>query len=346
MDHIGIDVHKLHSQICILTEDGELIERRVRTEPEQLAAVLGSRSRAHIVIESATERVGRAMPGGAGPRGDRRRSQFRADVRAAQPNGEDRPARRACPRGGVGLGGVPARPSAVGRPATRAGAPHGAPRAGRHADHPAVVRSLLRQHGYRVRSGGADAFLLRVRDLRMPGRLRSEIGPLLAVMRQVNQQLAYSDARIEAVTGTDPRVQLLRTVPSVGPVTAAAFVAALDDVKRFRGAHALEAYLGLVPRELSSGETQHRGRITKAGSRRVRWLLVQAAVSILRLRDPRTVALRQWAMGIAARRGKKVAVVALARRLAGILYAMLRDGTGYAPRRPSHPAAAATSAPA
>jgi hypothetical protein len=80
------------------------------------------------------------------------------------------------------------------------------------------------------------------------------------------------------------------------------------------------AYLGLVPRELSSGESQRRGRITKAGPTRVRWLLVQVAVSMLRLRDPRTVAWREWAMGIAARRGKKVAVVALARRLAGILY--------------------------
>lgn len=64
----------------------------------------------------------------------------------------------------------------------------------------------------------------------------------------------------------------------------------------------------------------------------MRWLLVQAAVSILRCRDPQTDALRRWAMGIAARRGKKIAVVALARRLAGLLYAMLRDGTTYDPR--------------
>ena len=98
----------------------------------------------------------------------------------------------------------------------------------------------------------------------------------------------------------------------------------------------MEAYLGLVPRELSSGESQRRGRITKAGHTRVRWLLVQAAVSMLRLRDPQTTALREWAMGIAARRGKKVAVVALARRWAGILYAMLHDGTPYASRPTGH----------
>jgi hypothetical protein len=74
--------------------------------------------------------------------------------------------------------------------------------------------------------------------------------------------------------------------------------------------------------------------MTTAGSRRRRWLLAQAAVSSLRRRDPRTVELREWAMGIAARRSTKVAGVALARRVAGILYAMLRDGTRDEPRRP------------
>jgi len=125
-------------------------------------------------------------------------------------------------------------------------------------------------------------------------------------------------------------------------VTAAAFVATIDDVQRFPHAHQLEAYLGLVPREYSSGDTQRRGPITKAGSGRTRWLLIQAAVSILRRRPPETEALRAWALRIAARRGKHVAVVALARRLAGILYALLRDGTVFTPRRSPLPVDPAT----
>ena len=195
----------------------------------------------------------------------------------------------------------------------------------------AVIRALLRQHGWRVPTGSAEGFIRRILVLPLPRRLLSEVAPLLAVMRHVNQQLAYSDERIEAITRADARVERLRSVPSVGPVTAAAFVAALDDAGRFPRAHQVEAYLGLVPREWSSGEGQRRGRITKAGHRRVRWLLVQAAVSILRVRHPSTAALREWALGIAARRGRFIAVVALARRLAGILYAMLRDGTRYEP---------------
>jgi transposase len=106
--------------------------------------------------------------------------------------------------------------------------------------------------------------------------------------------------------------------------------------------HQLEAYLGLVPREYSSGETQRRGPITKAGHSRTRWLLIQAAVSILRRCPPQAEALRTWALRIAARRGTQVAVVALARRLAGILYALLRDGSVFEQRvRPPRLTAAA-----
>ena len=68
----------------------------------------------------------------------------------------------------------------------------------------------------------------------------------------------------------------MQSVSNVGPVTAAAFVAAIHEASRFRRGHEVEAYRGLVPRQLSSGETQRRGRITKAGSSRVRWLLIQA----------------------------------------------------------------------
>ena len=106
--------------------------------------------------------------------------------------------------------------------------------------------------------------------LPLPGRLRSEVAPLLAVMRHLQPPLAYSDERIAAVTATDERVRRLQSVPTIGPVTAAAFVAAIDEASRFRHAHEVQAYLGLVPRERSSGETQRRGRITKAGSSRVR----------------------------------------------------------------------------
>jgi transposase len=159
--------------------------------------------------------------------------------------------------------------------------------------------------------------------------LKSEIAPLLAVFESINRQLVWVDTRLEYLAKSDEMVERLCTAPSVGPVTAAAFSSTVDDAHRFKSAHQVEAYFGLTPSEWSSGEKQCKGHITKAGNNRMRRLLVQVAVSILRLRSPRTEALRKWATGIAARRGKKIAIVALARRMAGVLFAMMRDRTCY-----------------
>ncbi len=131
-----------------------------------------------------------------------------------------------------------------------------------------LVRALLRQRGWRVPTGTAEGFSRRVAALPLPGQLLSEVAPLLAVMRQVNQQLAYSHERIAALTQTDERVRRLQSVPNVGPVTAAAFVATLDDAQRFHRAHEVEAYLGLVPRELSSGEGRPDRSPARQGHRR------------------------------------------------------------------------------
>ena len=124
--------------------------------------------------------------------------------------------------------------------------------------------------------------------------------------------------------------------PGVGPVTSVRFVAALDDVTRFATAHQLESYLGLTPGERSSSQTVRMTGITKAGPIALRRALVQAAWTLLRTQpnDPAT----RWATTIAARRGRFIAVVALARKLAGILFAMWRDGTPYRPSRSARPA--------
>ena len=343
MDHIAIDVHKKESQICILAEGGELIERRIRTERERFAAVLGPRPRARILIEASTdsEWVARCVEGlghevivadpNFAPMYATRTRKVKTDRRDARALadacllGAYRPAHRLSDAQRHVRGRLTVRDAVV-RTRTR---------------YISLIRALLRQQGYRVPSGGAEAFVQRVATMPLPGRLLSMIAPLLAIMRHLNAQLVYSDQTIEQLAAHDARVQRLRTVPSVGPVTATAFVATIDDVWRFRRAHEVEAYLGLVPRELSSGESQRRGHITKAGHAHMRWLLIQVAVSILRRRPPEADALRSWALRIAARRGKHIAVVALARRLAGILYALLRDGTVFEPRRvPHHPAAA------
>ena len=118
------------------------------------------------------------------------------------------------------------------------------------------------------------------------------------------------------------------TAPGIGPVTAVTFRAVLDDVGRFGDAKAASAFLGLVPREESSGTRQRKGAITKAGPRSLRAYLVSAAWVVWRQRR-QGGALHAWVERLADRRGRRVAVVALARRLSRILYAMWRDECDY-----------------
>ena len=81
-----------------------------------------------------------------------------------------------------------------------------------------------------------------------------ELAPVLDLLSLLNQEIGSADKRIEQLGRKDPVVRRLMTAPGVGPVTALAFVAVLDDITRFRGAHQVESYLGLVPSEYSSGE--------------------------------------------------------------------------------------------
>lgn len=335
MDHVGIDVHKRESQICIETEQGEVIESRIRTDRERFAAVFGGRPRARILIEamSESEWVARCL------------ESLGHEVVVADPNFAAMYATRSR------RVKTDRRDAVTLADACRLGAYRHAHRTSERqrqvraelAIRECIVRTrtkfialtgaLLRREGLRVRSGNADHFLRRVAEVETDAGLQERLQPLLRLLAEVQGELKAADRRIADIVRDDPVIQRLCTVPGVGPITATAFVATIDTIDRFAGAHQLESYLGLVPSERSSGEKQHRGRITKAGNTRLRYLLVEAGWSVLLSRKESTEELRAWAQRIAMRRGMKTAIVALARRLAGILYAMWRDGTTFEPRR-------------
>jgi transposase len=149
----------------------------------------------------------------------------------------------------------------------------------------------------------------------------------LRALEAMNQLIKEADKELSQRTQEDERCRRLMTVPGVGPVTALRFVATVDRVERFPNAHQLESYVGLTPGESSSSDTKHRLGITKAGAKRLRWVLVQAAWSARR--HAKADAMIQWAARVELRRGRFMATVALARKLVGILYAILRDGTTY-----------------
>lgn len=169
----------------------------------------------------------------------------------------------------------------------------------------------------------------RSRLLALEPPLAVQLAPLLRTWPQLHTELAALEAAVAAEVAADPVLPRLQSVPDIGPVTALAFVATLADPARFRTAAQVQAYLGLVPREHSSADGQHRGRITKTGPTRLRWLLVEAAWRLRRTRRPEAAPLQAWMARIAHRRGRHVAIVALARKLAGILFALWRDGTTY-----------------
>lgn len=332
MDHIGMDVGKRESQIAIITADGELSEMRIRTERDRVARVFGGRPKAKILIEASTESewVARCLESlghevvvadpNYAPMYAQRSRRVKTDRRDA------RALAHACKAGTYRCAHRTSdrrcdmrRILAVREALVRA-----------RAGWISRIQPLLRREGIRVRSGNAETFVTRVEELSLSDPLRAALAPLLTLFGPVNEQITALDEQLAEIVVTDDVTRRLTTVPGVGPVTAVAFVSTLDDVTRFPGAHQVESYLGLVPCEWSSSEIQRRGPITKAGNGRMRWLLVQAAWCILRRRKrAESAVLREWADRVAVRRGRRVAVVALARRLAGILYAIWRDGTAY-----------------
>jgi len=203
------------------------------------------------------------------------------------------------------------------------------------------ISGWLRTQLWRLRRGTTTTFPDRVRahaaSLEQP--LPPHVEWALASVSTMSDQLKAADQELAKLAKDNPTCRRLMTIPGVGPVTAVRFLAAIDDPSRFPSAHSVQSYLGLTPGENSSSQRQRRTGITKAGPPAMRRCLVQAAWSAMNARS--TEPMVEWARRIADRRGKTIAVVALARKIVGILFAIWRDGTTYQSRlgaRPTLPA--------
>jgi transposase len=334
MWNIGLDVHQRETQIYILTPEGEVREHRLPTTCARLTAYFAPLPLSRCLLESSTESewvaqclevlghtVLVADPSYAPMYGTRRRTKTdRRDARAlaeACQHGVYRLAHRLSARQHEVRLALAVRQSLV-RTRTR---------------WINQIRGQVRGAGLRLARGTTSTFVTRVQGLRLPPVRAAQLAPLLALLPPIQAAIAAADQQLAVWAGQDPATQTLQSVPGVGPLTALAFVAALDDVTRFPSAREVAAYLGLVPQERSSGEQVRRGGISKAGNVEVRWLLVEAAWRVLRSAAPSHAALRAWAEQVAQRRGRRIAVVALARRLARILYALWRDAAPYGVRQ-------------
>ncbi len=246
MDTIGLDLHKRESQLCVLTEAGEIVERRIVTSRERFTAVLGSRVPARILLEAATESEWVA----------RHLESLGHEVIVADPNCAPMYATR---RRGVKTDRRDARTLAE---ACRLGAYRAIHRASATQRHVraqlavrdalirtrtryvSVVRALTRRDGLRLASGGPAHLEAKLAALPLTPALQAEIAPLRVVLDPLTAQITAADAQLAAMAQADPVVERLRTAPGIGPVTAVAFVATLDVVTRFGSAHQVAAYLG------------------------------------------------------------------------------------------------------
>ena len=334
MEHVAIDLGARKSQICVRNADGQILEEK-RWPTKDLDTYLAGRPTSRVIVETCAEafcvadaarKLGhetRVVPAtlvktlGVGAR------RLKTDLRDARalsevssridlpsvhiPRTESRDRKTMC---GMREALIGARTKIIN-----------------------TVRGWLRSRGRRIERGGKASLRQRV-EAAWEGQLPSYVVRQLTLIEVLNTQIAEADAEVKSWATADETCTRLMTVPGVGPLTALRFVAALDDVTRFESAHQVESYLGLVPGESSSSERQQRLSITKAGPRALRWVLVQAAWALhLRCRRPEAIPLQLWAHRIEQRRGRRTAIIALARKLAGILFALWRDGSVYASSR-------------
>lgn len=158
---------------------------------------------------------------------------------------------------------------------------------------------------------------------------RGQLDIELQALEQIEGLIKQVEAKLEALAKSDRRVEQLQTIPGVGPRLAEVVVATIDDPKRFKSAKQVGAYAGLVPKQYESGTMSRQGRVTGQGNKLLRALLVEVGW-LMRRYNPVLKAIFDRVCGESKAR-RKIAVVATARRLLVMCWAMLRDGTTWNP---------------
>lgn len=165
-------------------------------------------------------------------------------------------------------------------------------------------------------------------DARMPTVARASLAPLVRQLGLVNDQVLENDRLVRASARSTDLGRRLMEMPGVGPVLASAMVATVPDPTVFKSGRDLAAWIGLVPRQNSSGGKEKLGGITKQGDRYLRQLLVAGALAVIRYAQ-RQGTRRPWLMHLLARRTPKIAAVALANKMARMIWAMMVTGERY-----------------
>lgn len=334
MEHVGIDLGSSQSAICMLSADGT-IKREVTLRTDELERFFEKQAPRVMVMESCAEsrkvallagqhsHVVRVVPtstvralnvGARGIKTDKRDARNLAEASfrlgdklpTVHVRGDELAATQDLINCRASL--IQARTAAIN-----------------------FTRSFLRKALISRPRCVPENFCKRIRPLITPeDDPHGVIAAQLAVIETHNEQIATLDKRIATLAKENEKAERLQKIPGVGPIVALAFLVAIDDPKRFASASHVASYVGLSPGENTTGGRVRRTGVIAAGQKQLRALLVQAAHSKMNARknlDP----LALWARDLEQSKNRKVATCALARRLAVVMWAMLRDDAQYDP---------------
>jgi transposase len=331
MHHAAIDLGSKESQICVRKPDGTIVEER-KLATRKLTELVKTWPTSRVVMEASAEAFKiadaalaaghqvRVVPGklvrllGVGDRGvknDQRdarqlsQASWQTDVPSVHiPSAAARELKSICGARDVLV-------------ATQRNLSNN-------------VRGWLRTQLWKIPSGTMVTLPERLRTHAQASQreLPEHIERQLTMLTQVTEQVQAANKQARRLATEHPVCRRLMTVPGVGPITSLRFVAAIDDPSRFPTAHRVQSYVGLTPGEHSSSQRERKTGITKAGPSELRRCLVQAAWAVMLTRN-KSHPMLEWVRQIAQRRSRPVAVIALARKLAGILFAIWRDGSTY-----------------
>lgn len=324
MVHVGVDLHKRVSQVAVLTADGELTQHRLENDPPRIEHFFLQIPRARVAIEASgtwwwfvdlLDRLGH-QPVLSNPK------QTKAIAAARLKNDRVDAERLVLLLRGDLLPTVWIPPAEL----------REARELIRHRVSLVWLRTEIKNRLLALLARRNLLPTTSKRWLTVRGQRELEGLPLsptpstiredcLALLRQLEEQIRRLDQELVRRWGPDPRVQRLLTIPGIGPFTAILLILELGDIHRFPSAKHLASYVGLTPRVRASADRIRTGHISKEGNRLLRWALVVAATQAARRPGP----LRGWFQAVQQRKGKKIARVALARRLAEIVYQVWKE---------------------
>lgn len=346
MDHIGIDLGARHSHLVVISDGGEVVARR-KLKTVELPAWLARQEPSRVIMEACTQSPAVAgaanaaghqtivIPGvvvralGVGARGIKTDWRDAEALARASLRNEDLPSvhlRSEVSRSRREL--LSARATLVEARKSIA----------------LSIKSWLRGRLSTVKGrGNTPVFAEAVRRMALEHEagLPEAIEALLVTFEHLCTQVEELSQALEAIADEDPVCRELMKIPGVGPQVSLSFTTQIDDPERFANADRLTSYLALVPGEATTGGKVKRTSTIKAGPSHLKALLVQAAWSMWRSRPNEPMV--AWARAIAERRGRRIAIVALARKLAAVMWSLWRHGRSYEPARAAK--ATATNAP-